>query len=202
MKKYFWSFISLGFLSFLALAITLSLILAHYSYGTRSSCEVEFTLKTPKPVNFAIYYDIGEGLSQKFHQQKFIETINEKTILSFCIASFRQLRTIRFDPAMQPVSMDIYSVILRYSDGTKYNVPLDSLTAGNQISTNTLSNGTLTFSTLPDANDPTFVLSKLNDGHAPDNSWDKLFHYSIWILSALAFSLVARFFHLYFLLGL
>ena len=202
MKKYFWSFSSLWFLASLAGVLAISGLFAHYSYGTRESCEVEFNLRTPVPVNFAIYYDIGEGLSQKYHQQKYIETINQKTRISFCIASYRQLRTIRFDPAMQEITMDLYSIVLRYSNGNTFNVPLDSLIAGNQIQETKLSSSSLTFSTVAGANDPTFVLGKLNDGNLPNDRAQRLTHYLLWLSSGLLLVVFGRFFLLYFCLGL
>ncbi len=192
---------SLPFLVGLAVMVGISCILAHFSYGSRSSCEIEFTLRTQVPADFSIYYDIGEGLSQKYYQQKRIDNLGKKTIISFCIASYRQLRTIRFDPAMTPIEMDIYSILLRYSDGTSFHVPFDTLQAGEQILEHSWNDSKLTFTTTPDANDPTFVLTTLNDGGSQNDSSQKITYYILWILAATFLVLLARFLVLFFWFG-
>ncbi len=200
-QSFFLPIFSLPFLISLTGVVGICCILAHYSYGSRSSCEIEFTLKTQIPTDFSVYYDIGEGLSQKYYQQKRIDYLGEKTIISFCIASYQQLLTIRFDPAMTPIAMDIYSILLRYSDGTSFRVPFDTLQAGEQILKYSWDDSKLSFTTTPDANDPTFVLTKLNDGVSHKNSSQKILYYTLWILTGTFIASLGRFMIHFFWLG-
>lgn len=202
MIKYFWPVKSLTFFTVLLCLVALFSILAHYSYAPKSSCQIEFVLKTPMPVEFGIYYDIGEGLTQKDFQEKTIEIINQKTNVSFCIAAYSQLRTIRFDPAMQPINMDIYSITLSYDDDTVYEVPFATIKPGTHILSHHFNDTGFYFESTPDADDPNFVLSTLNDGSIQkDDTLKKLLHYGLWICSALLLAVLGRFFVLYFILG-
>jgi len=201
--KYFWPIKSLTFYAGLLCLVAVFTIFASHSFAPKSSCQIDFVIKTPVPVDFAIYYDIGEGLTQNDFQEKTIEIINQKTTVGFCIAAYNQLRTVRFDPAMRPVKMDIYSITLTYDDDTVYKVPFDSIKPGEQILTHRWDNTSFSFESVPDANDPNFSLTTLHDGNIkPDDTLKKILHYGMWIISAILIAFISRFFVIFFILGL
>ncbi len=202
MIKYFWPIKSATFFVGLFVVLAVCTIFAHYSYSNKSSCQIEFVLKTPSAVDFGIYYDIGEGLTQKDHQTKRIEKIDQKTKISFCIPVYSQLRSLRFDPGTQPLKMDIYSITLIYGDGTQLEVPFDSLRPGKQILSHEWNETVFSFETIPDANDPYFSLTKLHSGFIQDDTKTKAFHYGIWLLGGIMIMLMGRFIYLFIFLGL
>ncbi len=202
MKKYFWPIKSFTFFLGLLCILGVFALLGHFSYTPKSSCEIEFLLKTTIPVEFGIYYDLGEGLNQEDHQSKRVETINQKTKLSFCIPVYGKLRTLRFDPATQPLKMDIYSITLYYDDGTVFKVPFESLQPGEQILSHEWDDTTLSFETKVDATDPHFYLTKLSERVIQKETMNKIFHYGGWLLCGFLMMSLGKFIYLFFFLGM
>ena len=176
-------------------------VFAKYTSTGKQSCEVAFSLKSPEQVNFSIYYNIGKGLNQKDTQTKLVEPVHQKTSVRFCIPVYSELLQIRFDPSTKPIEMEIHSISLRYSDGTQYDVPLESLQPGEQIADYAISNDILTFNTVENANDPVFMLSTLADSDHEGKQRNKFTHYALWSISAILLCFVLRMGYFYFFLG-
>ncbi len=201
MLKQLYSFKSPLFPAFMIILVGTFLLLARYTQYSPASCQFDVRLTTPEEVDFSIYYNIGRGLNQKDNQKKAVETINEETTVSFCIPMYSKLVGLRFDPATKPISMTISSIKLTYSNGEVYDVPFDTLTPGAQIESHSIDSGHLSFITTPDANDPTFSLTRLQQNVDDNLKMKKALHYLVWLMSAILLGFLGRFCFFYFFLG-
>ncbi|MCP3927743.1 MAG: hypothetical protein GY705_01425, partial [Bacteroidetes bacterium] len=115
--------------------------------------------------------------------------------------SYNQLRSIRIDPAMEPIEMDIFSITLYFGNGTLFKVPLETLEPNDQVQEYSLSNGDLTFKTASGGNDPNFLLTSIKVDDVKVNLFDKITHYGIWFLGACLLTGLVRFFVTFFISG-
>lgn len=183
--------------------LTLSAILARYSlYNSRDSFrayQIEFQLETEQQVDFALYYDVGQGFNEFDKQTVKLDVTGEPVTVQFCIPVWGKLERLRFDPAMQYVKMILYSIAIS-AEGRTFNVPMDTLIPENQILQHEWDGTRYTFETVSDANDPIFKLDKFTV--TPElSALDKIMHYGAWLFSGLLFVLLGSWIYRFFFLG-
>lgn len=190
---------------FIALLVTTMGLFAvggHYNLYTRKSCEIAFSLITPEPISFSIYYNIGKGFNQKQSQTKYVEESGSETRVAFCIPVYNKLLGIRFDPGTIPIEMELTDITLSYSDGELFRVPFETLLPGEQIASHTMVEDTLRFTTTTDASDPLFYLTKLQEVIEQEDRQKRIAYLLQWLGAGIVCCFVGRFIYLYFFLAL
>lgn len=206
-KKYFYPGRSLPFYILAVSLILFSGILGHFSQiGSYSglqyrSLKVSFLLNSQQSVNFAIYYDVGRGFTEKDQQSKIIEQINEDVEISFCIPVYNRLKLLRFDPSKKYASMTIKKIVYSYDGGQNVSVPLENIQPVNQIQSHLIEDNGLSFITEAGGDDPVFIINKdLSPADTTDKS--RVMHYLKYFMASLIALFVCRFIYLYFIKGI
>lgn len=152
--------------------------------------QVIITIESSIPLETQLFYDTGKGFNENDSIRKVVYQANVPVVLDFELSG-PNLYGLRFDPSRSPAKIKIHEIILKYHKEEPYTVPLDSLTASNDIQSLHYNGKTVTVETTEAAEDPSLYLNRR--GPAPHMT---LITIIAWILagavsaSGIAFSVV------------
>ena len=129
--------------------------------------QVIITIESAIPSETQLFYDTGKGFNENDSIRQVIHQVDVPVVLDFGFSG-HNLYGLRFDPSRSPVKMKISQIIIKYQKEKPFTVPLDSLTAVNDIKSVYYDGQTVTVETTETAEDPILYLSRL--GPAPRSS--------------------------------
>jgi hypothetical protein len=122
------------------------------------------TMESSMPLETQLFYDTGKGFNENDSIRKIIYQVNVPVILDFGFSG-PNLYGLRFDPSRSPTKIKIHEIIIKYHKEKPFTVPLDSLTASNDIKSLYYNGHAVTVETTESANDPILYLTRI--GPAP-----------------------------------
>lgn len=126
--------------------------------------QVIITIESSIPLETQLFYDIGKGFNENDSSRKVIYQTDTAVVLDFSLTG-HNLYGLRFDPSRSPGKIKIHEIIIKYQKEKPFSVPLDSLTASNDIKSLHYNGKTITIETTDAAADPILYLTRL--GPAP-----------------------------------
>jgi hypothetical protein len=171
-------------------ALTGGIFAYFISYANPPFHQIIMTIESSMPSETQLFYDNGKGFNEKDSSRKVIYQTDTAVVLDFSLTG-PNLYGLRFDPSRSPAKIIIHEIIIKYQKEKPFTVPLDSLTAANDIKSLHYNGKTMTVETTEAAEDPVLYLSRL--GPAPRLT---LITIIAWILtgavsaSGIAFSIV------------
>lgn len=126
--------------------------------------QVIMTIESSIPLETQLFYDTGKGFNENDSSRKVVYRVNVPVVLNFGFSG-PNLYGLRFDPSRSPAKIIIYEIIIKYQKEKPFTVPLDSLTAANDIKSLYYNGKTMTLETTEAAEDPILYMSRL--GPAP-----------------------------------
>jgi hypothetical protein len=134
------------------------------SYANPPFHQVIITIESSIPLEAQLFYDIGKGFNENDSGRKVIYQTDTAVVLDFSLTG-PNLYGLRFDPSRSPGKVIIHEIIIKYQKEKPFTVPLDSLTAANDIKSLHYNGKTMTVETTETAVDPILYLTRL--GPAP-----------------------------------
>lgn len=132
------------------------------------------TLESSLPVETQLFYNTGKGFNENDSIRKAVYQANVPVSLHFELSG-PNLDGLRFDPSRSPARIKIHQIILKYQTEKPFAVPLDSLTAANDIKSVHYDGRTLTVETTESAQDPILYLSRIGPAPHPSMTRPVLF---------------------------
>ena len=125
---------------------------------------ITMRIESSRPVETQLFYGAGKGFNENESIKQVVYQTNIPVMLDFSFPG-RNIRALRFDPSRSAAKIIIHEIILKYQGEKPFTVPLDSLTAVNDIKSLHYDGRALPVETTEAAQDPILYLSRI--GPAP-----------------------------------
>ena len=140
-----------------------------YSMPDEFNHQAVITLESSLPIETQLFYDTGKGFNENESIRKLVYHANSPVTLLFELSGLN-IRGLRFDPSRSPARLKIHGIVIKYQDSKPYAVPLDSLTAVNDIKSIHYDGTTLIVETTKAARDPILHLNQIGPAPKPESA--------------------------------